>query len=83
MPNETLEVHAPTKAQPWWTDIYHMRPKTAARYLGISPSTLAKLRMRQNRQDGPVFSKIAGLVVYRRADLDLWLQENSVKSSED
>ncbi len=29
--------------------------------------------MRQNREAGPPFVKIAGCVLYRRADLDAWL----------
>ena len=78
MLSDTPEHNAAKKTEPWWTDVYHMRPNMAARYLGLSPSTLAKLRMQQNRLNGPIFSKIAGMVVYRRTDLDSWLEENQV-----
>ncbi len=55
-----------------------MRPCEAARYTGISQSTLAKLRMRGNRLRGPRFVKLAGCVRYRRADLDAWIDQNVV-----
>ena len=55
-----------------------MRPCEAARYTGISQSTLAKLRMRGNRPRGPRFVKLAGCVRYRRADLDAWIDQNVV-----
>ncbi|NDR57176.1 helix-turn-helix domain-containing protein [Pseudoruegeria sp. M32A2M] len=54
------------------------RPKHAADYLGISESTLAKLRMRVNRLDGPKFIKVSGCVLYRRSDLDHWLHSHIV-----
>jgi hypothetical protein len=56
----------------------HMRPSLAAQYSGISMSTLAKLRMRHNRHRGPKFAKMSGCVVYRRGDLDAWLEANLV-----
>ena len=62
--------------EPWWSEVCHMRPRTAARYLGLSQSTLAKLRMAQNRHQGPSFSKVAGVVVYRKDDLDEWLERH-------
>lgn len=58
----------------------YMRPKAAAAYSGISVSKLAKLRMEQNRKDGPPFVKAAGCVVYRRSDLDAWLEMHLVAS---
>ena len=56
------------------------RPPQAAEYLGISESKLAKLRMKANRADGPRFSKIAGCIIYRRANLDTWVDSNVVDS---
>lgn len=57
----------------------NMRPPDAAKYLGISESLLAKLRMRATRRNGPNFIKISGCIVYRKADLDDWLERNSVR----
>ena len=56
----------------------NLRPAQAAKYLGISISKLAKLRMVRHRHLGPRFVKVAGCVVYRREDLDSWLQANIV-----
>src|SRR3954463_10113913 len=42
--------------------------KVAARYVGLSESTLAKLRLNGN---GPVYCKLGRRVVYRPADLEL------------
>ena len=49
-----------------------LRTEAAARYVGLAPSTLAKMRV---RGDGPPFSK-AGLrvVVYDIQDLNDWLR---------
>ncbi|PWJ21425.1 Helix-turn-helix domain-containing protein [Jannaschia seohaensis] len=51
----------------------YLRPSEAAKYTGHSESTLAKLRMQHKRACGPVFIKRGGVVLYRRADLDAWL----------
>ena len=49
----------------------HMRPSDAGTYLGLSVSTLSKMRM---RGDGPSYSKAGPrLVTYLREDLDAWL----------
>lgn len=56
----------------------NMRPAEAALYTGLSESKLAKLRMRHNRAIGPNFLKISGCVVYRRSDLDHWMDGHSV-----
>jgi predicted DNA-binding transcriptional regulator AlpA len=48
-----------------------MRPPAAAAYLGISASTLAKMRL---RGDSPVYSKVGPrAVVYQKSDLDQYL----------
>jgi hypothetical protein len=49
-----------------------LRTGAAARYVGLAPSTLAKMRV---RGDGPPFSKAgARIVVYGIEDLDEWLR---------
>ena len=60
----------------------NMRPQEAARYTGISESSLAKLRMRENRAKGPRFVKLSGCIVYRRLDLDAWMEMNIVEAVE-
>ena len=48
-----------------------LRNPAAARYLGIAPATLAKMR---SRGEGPAFLRLgARLVGYDRGDLDQWL----------
>jgi hypothetical protein len=49
-----------------------LRTGAAAQYVGLAPSTLAKMRV---RGDGPPFSKAgARVVVYDVEDLDSWLR---------
>ncbi len=68
-----------------WENTYdfplNMRPNEASRYTGISESTLAKLRMRHKRVQGPKYIKLSGCIIYRRRDLDNWIEQNVVKSS--
>ena len=59
----------------------NMRTSEASHYLRIPESTLAKLRMRANRDRGPRFVKLSGTVIYRRADLDSWMEANVVTGS--
>lgn len=59
-----------------WPD--NMRPPKAARFLGISVSKLAKLRMRPNRGRGPRYAKLSGVVIYRREDLEAWLAAHMI-----
>ena len=54
--------------------------KTAARYVGLSESTLTKLRLNGN---GPIYCKLGRRVVYRPIDLDLWLQSRTVRDTSD
>ena len=56
----------------------NLRPPQAALYTGLSESTLAKLRMRHKRAEGPRYIKISGCVVYRRSDLDEWMDSHIV-----
>ncbi|TIQ44618.1 helix-turn-helix domain-containing protein [Mesorhizobium sp.] len=48
-----------------------LRTDDAARYVGISPSTLSKMRL---RGEGPPYAKIGKrIVVYDKGDLAHWL----------
>lgn len=44
--------------------------ETASTYTGLARQTLAKLRV---YGDGPRFAKLGRKVVYRKADLDNWI----------
>ena len=58
-----------------------LRTPSAARYLGISESTLNKTRL---TGDGPQFVKVTPrAVVYRQADLDAWLEARLRRSTSD
>lgn len=51
----------------------NLRTTEAAKYLGLSGSVLAKMRM---RGDGPPFVKLGRrVVVYRLADLIAWMDD--------
>lgn len=51
----------------------YLRAKEAAILLGVSASTLAKMRM---RGDGPPFRKFGPrIVLYRKDELDKWISE--------
>lgn len=56
----------------------YLRPSAASQYTGVSESTLAKLRMRNKRAEGPQFAKLSGCIIYRRADLDHWIENHFV-----
>ena len=65
-------------------DIQHryLRSSEAATYVGISESTLAKLRMKKRRCSGPIFIKVCGRIVYPRHDLDAWLTLSEIAPEE-
>ena len=52
----------------------------AARVVGLSESTLAKLRLNGN---GPTYCKLGRRVVYRLADLEKWLQSRTARDTSD
>jgi predicted DNA-binding transcriptional regulator AlpA len=52
----------------------------AAETLGLAPSTLAKLRLSGN---GPVYCKLGRRVVYRREDLEAWLETRIARHTSD
>lgn len=55
-----------------------LRPQEAAAYLGLSHSTLAKLRLTGG---GPSFRKLGRSVRYHLDDLDRWAAERSQRST--
>ena len=56
-----------------------LRAKEAARYLGLSFSTLAKMRL---RGDGPMYSKAGPrVVIYDVSDLQAWLNAGRRRST--
>ncbi len=52
----------------------------AARLLGLSESTLAKLRLNGN---GPTYCKLGRRVVYRTEDLNEWLESRATRDTSD
>lgn len=58
----------------------NIRVKEAADYVGLSKSTLDKLRCYGT---GPVYFKLGRAVVYRKSDLDDWVAEHGVKPAND
>ena len=54
--------------------------REAARIVGLSESTLAKLRLNGN---GPVYCKLGRRVVYRPSDLEQWLQSRTARDTSD
>jgi excisionase family DNA binding protein len=52
--------------------------RDAAKYTGLGFSTLAKLRLKGGSAP---YAKIGAKVVYRRADLDAWLESKRVAST--
>ena len=62
------------------TNIPVFPPSEAARFCGLAPSTLAKLRLGGN---GPVYCKLGRRVVYRREDLAAWLETRIARDASD
>ena len=53
----------------------YLRVDEAARYVGMSAASLYCYR---SRRVGPRSLKVGGRVLYRRADLDEWIERNAV-----
>lgn len=53
--------------------------QTAARYLGLSKSTLDKMRIEGR---GPRYLKIGGRVFYRPADLDAYIEAAVIETTD-
>jgi excisionase family DNA binding protein len=60
--------------------IFTLTAHEAAKVLGLAPSTLAKLRLNGN---GPTYCKLGRRVVYRRADLEQWLESRTTCDTSD
>ena len=58
----------------------YLRTPEAADYIGLTKSTLEKLRL---TGVGPVFSSLGRIVVYDRGDLDAWVASRRRKSTSD
>jgi predicted DNA-binding transcriptional regulator AlpA len=54
--------------------------RDAAHFVGLSESTLAKLRLNGN---GPTYCKLGRRVVYRQADLEQWLESRTTRDTSD
>lgn len=52
-----------------------VRPRDAARYLGVSKSFLDNARL---ASEGPRFSRLGRSIVYALADLDKWVNDRAV-----
>ena len=57
-----------------------MRASEAAKVLGLAPSNLAKLRLSGG---GPIYCKLGRRVVYRRDDLEAWLESRVASYTSD
>ena len=58
-----------------------LRPNNAATYLGLSSSTLAKMRL---RGDGPAYIRMtARAIAYDQDDLDIWVDSRRRRSTSD
>lgn len=55
-----------------------VRTRSAASYVGLSVSTLAKLRI---SGEGPCFIKLGRAVVYDIDDLDAWVEARKRRST--
>ena len=61
-------------------DFFSLTVGEAAAYVGLSASTLNKLRVFGG---GPIFIKLGHRVVYDRADLDAWMNARRRRSTSD
>ena len=59
-------------------NLFVLDARQAAKQLGLSVSTLAKMRLYGN---GPVYSKLGRRVVYRLEDLEAWIAANRFHST--
>jgi len=58
--------------------VSNLSPQQAADLIGISSSTLAKLRL---SGDGPAFLKLSKRVVYRPQDIENWQAQRVFRST--
>jgi predicted DNA-binding transcriptional regulator AlpA len=57
-----------------------LHARDAARFVGLSESTLAKLRLNGN---GPLYCKLGRRVLYRPTDLEEWLDSRITRDTSD
>ena len=57
---------------------FRLRTVDAAKYIGLSKSTLEKYRVAGG---GPVYASLGRVVVYEHADLDEWVNARKRKST--
>lgn len=74
------ESHKPLSEARHRTESRVIQTKEAAQFVGLSESTLAKLRLNGN---GPTYCKLGRRVVYRPADLEAWLQSRTARDTTD
>ncbi len=55
-----------------------LSPEEAARFLNLSPSTLAKMRLSGK---SPTYIKMGRRVAYRRSDLEDWIAAHRFRST--
>lgn len=55
-----------------------LRAAPAAAYVGLTASTMAKMRC---RGDGPMFTRAGRVILYSREDLEAWLISRRVTST--
>jgi hypothetical protein len=60
--------------------VRYMATEPAARYLGLSPRSLEKMRL---TGAGPVFRKFGRRVLYAMEDLEAWAQAQRRRSTSD
>ena len=58
--------------------VSNLSPKPAADRIGLSSSTLAKLRL---SGDGPAFLKLGKRVAYRPQDIEVWQSQRVFNST--
>jgi len=51
-------------------------PRDAAAYLGLSASTLARMRSPTSKVKGPPYFRLGGSIKYKQAELDAWVEHN-------
>lgn len=57
-----------------------LQPSKAAKHLGISEGTLARMRVSGG---GPQYIKLGGKIFYDTRDLDRWIESNKFNSTAD
>jgi predicted DNA-binding transcriptional regulator AlpA len=78
MEDHSRAVTGNDSSQASFSTVLHARE--AAKLVGLSESTLAKLRLNGN---GPPYCKLGRRVVYRQDDLDRWLRSRTTTDTTD